>query len=338
MAATSQLRGKSGRPTVGFNFKLEEKFMQKKLIALAVAGLVSVPAFAQSNVTIYGRMDVGVFNKDDANGNGVTRVDSSGWTTSRLGFKGSEDLGNGLKAIFQIETRLENDSSSTFGSARDTFVGLTGGFGTLIAGRNSTPLNNWLPEYDPSGVANAFRTSNVDLRGSLETRVNNSVVYAAPTFSGVEFAALYAPDEDDTVSEDIYGIGLQWKSGPIAAMFTWHAIDNTVDNFAVGFSYNFGVAKIHTNYIFNEFDASGTEDEQAWAIGVSAPIGAGSVGLGFTQQTDIAGIADNDIDVWALTYKHNLSKRTYAYAGYQYKDRENGSSQDTYGVGVAHHF
>lgn len=312
--------------------------MQKKLIALAVAGLVSVPAFAQSNVTIYGRMDIGLFNKDDAAGESVTRVDSSGWTTSRLGFKGSEDLGNGLKAIFQIESRLENDGNSSFGTARDTFVGLTGGFGTLIAGRNSTPLNNWLGEYDPSGVSNAFRSSNVNLVGDLETRVDNSIVYAAPTFSGVEFAALYAPDEDDTESSDIYGIGLQWKGGPMAAMFTWHAVDNFVDNFAVGFSYDFGVAKIHTNYIFNEFDVANSEDEQAWALGVSAPIGAGTIGVGYTGQTDIGGISDNDADVWALTYKHNLSKRTYAYAGYQYQDWDNRDSIDTYGVGIAHHF
>lgn len=319
--------------------------MQKKLIALAVAGLVSVPAFAQSNVTVYGRMDIGLFNKDDAAGNSVTRVDSSGWTTSRLGFKGAEDLGNGLKGIFQIETQLNNDGGSSFGTPRDTFVGLTGGFGTLIAGRNSTPLNNWMGEYDPSGVSNAFRTSNVNLSRNvnganlnLETRVNNSIVYAAPTFSGVEFAALYAPDEDDTISNDAYGIGLQWKGGPIAAMFTWHAIDNAVDSYAVGFSYNFGVAKIHTNYIMNEFDANGLEDEQAFALGVSAPIGAGTVGLGWTSQTDVNGIAKNDIDVWALTYKHNLSKRTYAYAGYQYQDKDNADSIDTYGVGIAHHF
>ena len=104
--------------------------MQKKLIALAVAGLVSVPAFAQSNVTIYGRMDAGLFNQDDDAGHAVTRVDSSGWTTSRLGFKGAESLGNGLQALFQVETTLVNDDETGLnGPGRDTFVGLGGGFG-----------------------------------------------------------------------------------------------------------------------------------------------------------------------------------------------------------------
>lgn len=245
--------------------------MQKKLIALAVAGLVSAPAFAQSNVTVYGRMDIGVFSQDDVNGNSVTTVQNSGWTTSRLGFKGSEDLGNGLKAIFQIESRLRNDGDNNLNTNRDTFVGLTGGFGTLIAGRNSTPLNNWLSDYDPSGTANAFRSTNVNLTGSLETRVSNSVVYAAPKMGGLDAAVLYAPDENDGVKNDVYGIGLQYKTGPLGAFYTFHAIDNVVDNHAVGAYYDLGVAKVMATYILDSFEAANTEDETAWSLGWAMP-------------------------------------------------------------------
>lgn len=311
--------------------------MQKKLIALAVAGLVSAPAFAQSNVTVYGRMDIGVFSQDDVNGNSVTTVQNSGWTTSRLGFKGSEDLGNGLKAIFQIESRLRNDGDNDLNTNRDTFVGLTGGFGTLIAGRNSTPLNAWLMDYDASG-SNAFRHTNVNLAGALEVRVSNSVVYAAPKMGGLDAAVLYAPDENDGVKNDVYGIGLQYKTGPLAAFYTFHAVDNVVDNHAVGGLYDFGVAKVMATYIFNSFEAANTEDETAWSLGVNAPIGAGVIGLGYTAQSDIAGIDGNDVDVWALTYKHNLSKRTYAYTGYQRQDPDGGDAIDTFGVGIAHSF
>lgn len=318
--------------------------MRMKLISVAIGALVSASAFAQSNVTVYGRMDIGLFSVDDDAGNGVTAVESSGWGTSHLGFKGAEDLGNGLKAIFQIETLLNNDGGSTFGSARDTFVGLTGGFGTLIAGRNSTPLNNWLDAYDASGASNAFRTTNVNLTAftgeanGLETRVDNSIVYAAPVFSGVQFAALYSPDENDTVSNDVYGIGLRYDGGPISAMYTWHAVDNLVDSHVVGGAYDFGVAKVMATYIFNAADASGLEDESAWSLGVSAPIGAGVVSLGYTAQSDVEGVLDNDIDVWALAYNHSLSKRTYAYAGYQYQDPDGGDSRDTFGVGIGHSF
>lgn len=318
--------------------------MRMKLISVAIGALVSASAFAQSNVTVYGNMDIGLFSVDDDNGNGVTAVESSGWSTSHLGFKGSEDLGNGLKAIFQIETLLRNDGGSTFGNARDTYVGLTGGFGTVIAGRNSTPLNNWLDAYDASGASNAFRSTNVNLTAftgeanGLETRVDNSVVYAAPEFSGVKFAALYAPDEDDAISNDIYGIGLRYDGGPISAMYTWHAINNLVDSHVVGGAYDFGVARLMATYILNDADESLLEDETAWSLGVSAPVGAGVVSLGYTAQSDVEGVDGNDIDVWALAYKHSLSKRTSAYAGYQRQDPDQGESKDIFGVGIGHAF
>lgn len=318
--------------------------MRMKLISVAIGALVSASAFAQSNVTVYGILDIGLFSIDDDAGNGVTAVESSGWSTSVLGFKGSEDLGNGLKAIFQIETALTNDSSSTFGDAQDTFVGLEGGFGTVVAGRISTPLNNWMGDFDASGASNAFRSTNVNLTAftgeanGLETRVDNAVAYVAPTFSGIQFAALYAPDEDDSISHDVYGIGLRYDAGPISAMYTWHAVNNLVDSHTVGGAYDFGVARLMATYILNDADASALEDETAWGLGASAPIGAGVVSLGFTAQSDVEGIDGNDIDVWALAYQHSLSKRTYAYAGYQYQDPDNGSSRDTFGVGIGHSF
>jgi len=194
-----------------------------------------------------------------------------------LGFKGSEDLGNGLKAIFQIETALTNDSSSTFGDAQDTFVGLEGGFGTVVAGRISTPLNNWMGDFDASGASNAFRSTNVNLTAftgeanGLETRVDNAVAYVAPTFSGIQFAALYAPDEDDSISHDVYGIGLRYDAGPISAMYTWHAVNNLVDSHTVGGAYDFGVARLMATYILNDADASALEDETAWVSKMKPP-------------------------------------------------------------------
>ncbi|MFN3983887.1 MAG: porin [Rhodocyclaceae bacterium] len=320
--------------------------MQKKLIALAVAGLMAAPVFAQSSVTVYGRMDIGVMSKDDANGKSVLRVDNSQWTTSRLGFRGTEDLGNGLKAIFQIESRLQNDGDANLNTNRDTFVGLAGGFGEFRAGRNSTPLNNWLGNYDHSGVANAFRATNVNLRGSLETRVSNSLVYAAPKFGGLEVAALYAPDETAGVKNDVYGIGLQYIAGPIKAMYTFHAVNDGVDNHAFGLAYDAGVVTVMGSYFYNKFDGvgslngtNGTDKEKAWGLGLAAPVGgAGTFSVGYTAQTNVNGISDNDIDVWAVTYKHNLSKRTFAYTGYQRQDPDNGNSIDTFGVGIAHMF
>jgi len=139
--------------------------MQKKLIALAVAGL-STAAFAQTNVTIYGVADVSAqgttMSKSVAQGSNP--ADGSAFNlknnSSLIGFKGTEDLGNGLKGLFQIETNVNmtgqssgqgvaaNTSNSNFGSLRDTYVGASSKFGTALGGYLSTPFRSALTSFD----------------------------------------------------------------------------------------------------------------------------------------------------------------------------------------------
>ncbi len=135
--------------------------MQKKIIALAIAGLASTAAFAQSNVTIYGIADVGVAQARSSGNLTATTVRSGGLSTSRIGFKGVEDLGNGLKALFVLEYALDVDQNTGIGGAasrattgmgaagpaRQQLVGLTGGFGTVAAGRLQTTAFDWQGKY-----------------------------------------------------------------------------------------------------------------------------------------------------------------------------------------------
>jgi predicted porin len=115
--------------------------MQKNLIALAVAGLASTGAFAQANVTVYGVADASfdvVRISGDANnelGN-TTRVSTN---SSVLGFKGAENLGNGLTAVFQYESSVGFDNGGALGASRDSYVGLAGGFGTVVLGNLTGP-------------------------------------------------------------------------------------------------------------------------------------------------------------------------------------------------------
>ena len=319
--------------------------MQKKLIALAVAGLVSVPAFAQSNVTIYGRLDAGLFNKDDAEGNAVTRVDSSGWTTSRLGFKGAENLGNGLQALFQVETKLVNDDDTGLtGQARDTFVGLAGGFGAVLLGRLSSPLNSWLADFDHAEGAPYFKVTNVTDSALFETRANNTIAYATPNMGGFQAIAFYsfnlaAPELWPSRQEiRVGGVGFRYTAGGLDAFYTYNNAAKAleVDNHSLGLSYDFGVAKIMGTYLLTDYDTNA--DSKQYSLGVQVPVGAGVISAGFGHDQNIGGVRDADQDTWALTYKHNLSKRTYLYAGYQRQDPDGGIARDTYGVGVAHHF
>src|SRR5574337_403515 len=164
--------------------------MQKKLIALAVAGLVAAPAFAQSNVTIYGRADFGMVSRSGTTDlqdripgfdvNGKTEFQSGVQSGSRIGFKGAEDLGNGLKAIFEIEYGTKIDEGTTSSVAwgnRHSYVGLTGNFGTVVGGRLDGVRYNIWGKYDP--FANGT-VGNITQITKQVDRADNAIAYISP--------------------------------------------------------------------------------------------------------------------------------------------------------------
>lgn len=215
--------------------------MQKKLIALAVAGLASAGAFAQSNVTIYGVAD-GSFESVSANGassgTGYASRTRIATNSSLIGFKGTEDLGNGLKAMFQVENQISLDgpsgtttNSQSMGNGwntRDTFVGLSGGFGAVLAGYISTPQRSTAAKYDlmpgatgsgsslnmigrvnlggvtqgALGTTNNFGASTAV--GGGQSVTNNvgtifrsqALAYVTPVFNGFNGVIAYVPNEN----------------------------------------------------------------------------------------------------------------------------------------------
>lgn len=312
--------------------------MQKKLIALAAASAFTLPVMAQSSVIVYGQMDIGVASLPDGAGHDVTHVDSALWGDSYIGVKGAEDLGSGLQAVFQVETTLVNDDDTGLaGEGRDTFVGLAGGFGTLVAGYLSTPLNNWLADYDANG-SNTFRTSNVNLEWALETRAGNTVAYVTPDLGGFQGVAFYSLDEKRDIKGDAYGVGLRYDNDAFSAMYTWHAVNDVVDNHAVGLSYDFGVARITGSYILNTLEDAALEDESGWNLGVAVPVGNGTISVGYGQESNIAGVRDNDAQIASIAYSYDLSKRTMLYAGYRYQKPEGEDNTNEFAVGVVHRF
>ncbi|HOI51319.1 MAG TPA: porin, partial [Azonexus sp.] len=130
--------------------------MQKKIIALAVAGLASTAAFAQSNVQIYGVVDVG-YNRSSSSDTGALKsrnaLDSGLQSGSRIGFRGTEDLGNGLKASFVLEYGITADTGAGLsGPARQSFLALSNSYGTVAAGRQYTPQYELVSKVDPFGA------------------------------------------------------------------------------------------------------------------------------------------------------------------------------------------
>lgn len=177
--------------------------MKKQLIALAVFSALASPAFANkaaeaSSVTLYGRLDLGFVSFDNGSIS-KTRVDSH---SSRIGFKGEEDLGGGLKGIFQIESTVAVDNSANSGTfaSRNSFVGLKGGFGTAIIGRHDTPFKAISSSKNVDAMFGNAEVNEPFVNGAsafrnFHGRPANNVQYWTPTLSGFQARLSYVPDE-----------------------------------------------------------------------------------------------------------------------------------------------
>jgi predicted porin len=329
--------------------------MQKKLIALAVAGLVAAPAMAQSNVTIYGVADAymkyGDFMGDDTMG-----VDSGGLMGSRLGFRGEEDLGSGLKAVFVLEQGFNidtgkstamsgTDSEANGGNetfTRQAYVGLKGNFGQVALGRQYAP-GYFTADYDAllsaPGISPMSLLSNftrLTITPNSAARWNNSVTYKG-TFQSVSVAGIYSagnqetdvkngPDNND---DDKYGVSLKYDNGPLKIGGIYQAVkfdhqdtnDETQNEWLIGASYNFGMATLAGSYQQGR-DVLGVDglDVDLWQVGVIVPVGAGNIHVAYAQADvdKVQGVLSSDVKPKSFTvaYTHALSKRTTGYVGY----------------------
>ena len=343
--------------------------MQKKLIALAVAGLVAAPAMAQSNVTIYGLVDVGVSYRGDNIAPGVGSkfsVDSGIQSGNRLGFKGTEDLGNGLKAGFVLETGFGIEQpefrhgSPLFG--RQAFVTLSGGFGTLAVGRVYTPQFNLLNSVDPFGLFGTVgQMSNLY---QTDIRVDNTVAYISPSFSGLTVTAAYVNNLSgaETAGNDndtrVFALSPVYKNGPILLGLNYHKIDPQAagrpsqDVWDLAGSYDFGVAKVAAAYGYREVNA--TDERNSWMLGVTVPVsGAGRVlaSYNYTKLDESGTSVDPKSTQWAIGYEHDLSKRTNLYVAYADISNKKGATasvgdasndgagyQSGFNIGIRHKF
>lgn len=233
---------------------------QKKLLVVAVTGALGVGAtgvaFAQAagNVQIYGRLypEFTVAKTSGATPAGASSstlgrtptgldlksrnsVDAS---NSRLGFRGTENLGGGLSALWQIETAVAIDQGTGTLASRDSFVGLKGGFGTVKLGNMETVYKSL---GDPLGIlgissGNFVSMSNIissrmpfgtSSAGSFHLRRQNSVYYTSPQFGGFQLHAMYGPDEIRTgnLNADLWSVGIEYKRGALEASLA-HEIHN----------------------------------------------------------------------------------------------------------------
>lgn len=324
--------------------------MKKSLIALAALAAVGA-ASAQSSVTLYGIADISAGVVEHKNDTRHTGFNKANLQQSRVGIKGSEDLGNGLKAVFNYEHGF-NSANGAFagGEARRAVVGLQGGFGSVLLGRDKLPLYRLTEDTSADSISD-FSTTN--LVGGKRT---NGVHYAG-NFGGVGISAAVGYDRKDDLTggadtqDTAYGLGLSYATGPFMVGIAGEQIKsesgsplvvvNVGDkktNYGIGGTYDFTAAKVFANYLVSDIDGAAGKDKEA-NIGVKVPFGAASLvaEVGYNDGHGYDGI---DYNVGA---NYAFSKRTDAYvraARVDSFDYDAGGDTDTtkYAVGLRHKF
>ncbi|MBC7453530.1 MAG: porin [Massilia sp.] len=294
--------------------------MQFKVLAVAVLASLPLVAAAQSSVTVYGVMDAAIAKEDTGAPGGSRTVTNSGnQSSSRLGFKGSEDLGNGLKAIFNIEAGVALDTgaadSALFG--RRAVVGLSGAFGNVTIGREYTPIADVAKETDVLGQG--FYGSNLSAftSGRLTRRISNSVNYKSNSLSGFRFGGAYATGETSTgPSLNLMGVMVDYTLGGLYLGAGYHTFERlaTGDDkeLIIGAGYKFGPFEVKGNYM--EADPVGANNQfKQYNVGGAYTVDAHKFFANFQTNKLENGAKGN---AFTVAYQYSLSKRTNVYTSY----------------------
>jgi len=346
--------------------------MKKSLLAVALLGAFAGVAQAQTAVQIYGNIDAGLVKRTDQT------LAIGKRASNTLGFKGTEDLGNGLKALFQIEMRYEPDTGTTENNGRPLFqgqsrVGLQGDFGMVRLGRGLTPFQEVVGSFEPwhglptpagfytdisiAGYNSTPLDTNTSGGSPSNNRFSNAIFYNSPVASGFQVNAAWASKE--STGGALAGIG------PGAASYAANS-EATVNPFSVAGTYNNGPAAAMVAYERNaveskvwsiagslaatpELKLMGTYSRQDQGhTNTLRPKTKGWV-LGATYAVGpgkvLAGYGRKHIDnapstkQFSLGYEYNLSKRTYLYVdASRKKDIVNATTGNLAGVPTVNHY
>jgi len=327
--------------------------MKKSLIALAVLA-ASGSAMAQSSVTLFGIVDAAVTR---VSGNGAGNrigLSSGGNSASRLGFRGTEDLGGGLAASFWLEGALNVDTGNAagFNFQRRSTVSLSGNFGEVRLGRDYAPTFWNSTNFDPFGTRGVGQALNYDNFGFGTVRNNNSVGYFLPSnLGGFYGQAQYAFGEASSTAVNdkagnYLGARVGYANGPLnvaAALGQWKQVIGATTTVAgndfrmanLGASYDFGVVKpmifIGQENVKN--GAFGNSKANSYLLGATAPLGAGELRASVAR-FDLKD-SGNDFDKFAIGYGYNLSKRTQVYTTVAYLKNKGNSVRSISADGLA---
>ena len=352
--------------------------MNKKFLSLAVAAAMAAPMAAQAqDVTIYGLAHVAISSYDveagDNAGNDYWDIASH---QSRLGIKGSEDLGNGLKAIFKIEWQVSmaDDGANSaqvgatgegaFRNMRNSYVGLAGDWGTVLLGRHDTPykmsrikldlFGGQLGDYNNNGTGGAAPGGEVAF---ADVRSDNTIVYVSPNMNGFTLAAAAVNTGSATTTvaaatgtsaNDLaegVSVAAMYSNGPFFASVGYEDLS---DNMMGAVGTNNGQEKVslglgytannfHVGFVYEDQDINGANnDNERMMLNGSYTFGNNVVKAQWMELD--AQAANGDVDKWAIGLDHNMSKRTKVYAVYADSDTQNGNDWSGFSAGMVTKF
>jgi predicted porin len=336
--------------------------MNKSIIAAAILASGAGVASAQSGITIYGIADAGYVRESGGAGGVVSKLTSGVGSHSRIGFRGNEDLGGGLSALFTLETGFridtgEVDTAGTFFN-RQAFVGLKSNIGQLTLGRQYTPWHQALSQIgDPFGTGYAGGSKNVFPDFGTNVRSSNTILYTSPNIQGFsgDFAYSFGEQIGSNESGRQFGFSFGYANGPLNVRLAYNNKNNDIApapgvtpvsrsiarNTLVVANYDFKVVKAYlafgvdkgfnsaplgnpNNPFGNVLAPVASTDSNEVLLGATAPVGPGTLLVTLMRKND-KGNLDQDADSWGIGYQYPLSKRTNVYAAYGAVINDNGA-------------
>lgn len=318
--------------------------MKSLFVAMAVGTMLSTPVWALE-LSTYG---VGHLSADSID----TDDDSSGYihsNSSRLGFKGSHDVA-GAKILFQYESGVDLTGNGTgdgnggadsggqlFTRTRDSFVGVEGGFGTVLIGRLGA-LNQWLYDYNLFGDQ-VGDLGNIWGGDGLPGRASNAAWYRTPSFGGATLALTYVPDQgandgSSYIGKAEYGTG-GIKLGGAYANFGNGTGSSDTKAAAITASYDAGAFSVGGGWQ-RETNIGGMSnaDRDKYTLGAAVKVGSsGTVKAQYTKADDLDNTSNTSAEQWAVGYDHAWDKNTTLYVAYASTDNDAGANYTSYNYG-----
>jgi predicted porin len=327
--------------------------MKRALMGILILACLAPPALAQSSLVVYGLVDLGVVSDTDS-GVRTMRVDSGQQTASRLGFKAEHDLGGGLRASMQIESQIEADTGASsfagrpFGS--QSWVGLSGKFGSVKLGRMFTPYFGAIATNDPFDAKGPGESTRLFQDSGV--RMDNTIKYSLPSglggfYGNLAYGAGEVAGNGDALRQVSMDAG--FADGPLNLQLAYHHSNDATGATAarsalVGGNYNFGPLRAWMVLARSRNDL--TLDTRDSLVGITVPVGRGLVAADFVHKADLFQ-GDAGARQHAFGYYYPLSKRTNVYlvasrlkngVKVRYQTTLPGKTRQLFSIGIRHQF